>query len=333
VTPIELSRELEANKFRPVYYLYGEADYRAKEAEKAIVKKFLPKSQLAVNHFSFSASRDNAAEILTALSIFPLMGERQVFTIDDVRAKNDEDIKKILALQNPPDPNRIIILSSSSDKAPKKDSKVFRLMEKHAAIVEFKRLPDGMAEKRIAPLLKKAQVQIEPDALRMVLTLGGGDSGGLVEEVNKLINYVGTGGKITLEDVAKVGSNYQAFRVFDIANRAAAGDFAKSLEIVNSLLSQGETASALLYQLGEHFLDLYLYKQGRLPAEKQKKKWIFDQQKELFDNQQLEQIIELAAEANFELRGNPVSEKFCLEKLILEICRMRAENIARKAKK
>ena len=79
VTPAELNKEISGGKFRPVYFFFGSEEYRIKEAEKALVQKFLG-IHARNGHKSLAASRLKASDIFTELSIVPMLGDRQVFS-------------------------------------------------------------------------------------------------------------------------------------------------------------------------------------------------------------------------------------------------------------
>ncbi len=330
MTPIELNRELESDRFRPAYYFFGEAEFRIKEAEKAIVRHFLPKSQLAANHTSLSARRVGMGDILTELSIFPLLGEKKAFTIGDIQSFSPAEVEKILSLLIPPDPNRVVILVSSADKISLKRSKIHQLLNEKIAAVEFKKVPGAQAEKKIVSVLREQEISIDPEALQALIMLGGGDMGGLNEELNKLINYVGRGGIVRKEEILKVCSDYQAFEIYELVNVIASGKLTQALEMAGTLIAQGEKASGLLFSIGEHFVDLYLVSNNKpLPPRKRGGEWKFKDQTRVYSNAQFEKIIGLIASADFDLRNNIRPESLIVEKLILNICRIRSQKISR----
>jgi DNA polymerase-3 subunit delta len=323
VTPNDLIKELDKGKFKPVYYFYGPEDYRIKEAEKAVVRKFLPKSLLKTNHTTLSASKQKIDDILTELSVFPMLGENQIFTISDIQNFSPQDIEKIFKLLSPPDPNRVVILTSPSSKTPRKRSKALNILTSKAAAIEFGKFSGDRSAKKALAMLKEYEIEIEPEALNILVMLAGGDMGGLVSEINKLVDYVGPSGKITKADVAAVGSDYQVFQVYELADHIAHRDLDKALDTLSFLMRKGETVSRLLFWMSEHFIDLYLVQNDKpLSPGKAAISWKYKKQVANFTNSQLEEIIRLMADADTSARSNIKPERMIIEKLIFEICGM-----------
>ncbi|RKX31083.1 MAG: DNA polymerase III subunit delta [Candidatus Zixiibacteriota bacterium] len=322
VSPGELNKEIEAGKFRPVYYFYGSEDFRIKEARRAVASKLLPKSQQSTNHTVLSASKDKLEDILNELSMIPMLGERQLFSITDIQALSEVQIKKILSLIDDKDPNRVVILTSPSARTPRKTTKLFKYLAQQTTAIEFARLKGDSVRRRINKMLTDNKITIDKEALDMIVELAGGDLGGMLSEVGKLIDYVGEGGNISRAEVASVSSDYQAYKVFELADCAASGKYDKAMEVINFLLSRGEKLSSVLYWMGEHFVGLYLT-QNRKPSGPGKRdmSWKYKGQLGRFDNDQLEGIIREISEADFDLKTSRInSERLTIEKLIFKIC-------------
>lgn len=320
MSPADLLKELEASRFRPVYYFYGSEDYRIKEAERSLVRKFLPKQTLNFGHKSLSASREDIKDILTELSVVPMLGDKQAFTINDVQALDPAHLEKLLKMLDPPDPNRIVILTSPAEKTPRKDSKTFKLLTGKAAAIEFKKYTRAETERKVRIILKENDIEIDSDALELLAELSGGDLGGVIGEVNKIIDYIGKGGRVTAADINEICSDYQSFENYLLGEKVASFDADVALGMLHSLLNKGERPSTLIFQLGEFFLGVYLVKNGK-PAMlgKSDQSWKYRKFTGLFSNPQLEEIIELTAAADRDLRGNIKPESMILEKLIINI--------------
>jgi len=320
VSPTELGKELDRGKFRPLYYFFGSEDYRIKEAQKALITRFLPRAQQVTNHTSLSASKNKIEDILTELSMIPMLGERQVFTISDIQSISDTQIRKILSLLDPPDPSRIVILTSPSAKMPKKTTKIFKLLNSKSAAVEFPKLRGDSAKRRVMKALGDKNIKIEPRALDILVELSGGDLGGLTTEISKLIDFVGESGTITPETVSEIASDYQVFKIYELAGHVANGDYDRSMTIIDFLVKRGENLSSVLFWMGEHFIGLYLAKNRKTPSRGRDMSWKYRDQTGLYENDQLEKIIQQIAQADFDLKNNVKPERLILERLVYNIC-------------
>ncbi len=304
-----------------MYYLYGSEEYRIKEAEKELVKRFLPSQTITTNHTVLSGARDKTIDILTELSIIPMIGEKQVFTIADIQSLQPADVEKILAMLEPADPSRTVILTSPPARTPRKNSKMLKLLTSSTAAVEFGKLTGNASERKIRFMLNEHNIRIEPEAMKLFIELSGGNMGGLIAETEKLINFVGPDGNITKETIGEVSSDYQAFQIYELADAAAALDLDKALGMMNFLLNKGEKPSGLIYWLGEHFVGLYLVKNGKPVRQGNRDmSWKYKRQLHLFESKRLEEIIELVAEADWDMRKNIGPERMILEKLVINIC-------------
>ncbi|MFH2037139.1 MAG: DNA polymerase III subunit delta [Candidatus Zixiibacteriota bacterium] len=321
MSPNELSKELAAGKFRSLYYFYGAEDYRIKEAEKTLIGRFLPKTQLTTNHTNLSASKNKFDDIITELSVIPMLGERQTFTIADIQSLTTKQIDKIIAMTSPPDPNRILIFSSPSSKTPKKKSAMLQHLLANTTAVDFPRLSIDSAKTRIHKILKPKNIQIETEALDFLIELSDGDFGGMMLEVNKLIDFVGENGNISLNEIKEITSDYQAFTIFEVAGNAILGEYDKAITILQYLMNKGDRATNILFWISEHFLGLYLAQNKKqFGKDKRDNSWKFKGQLNRLENEHLEQIIHLIAEADRDLRSNLDNDGLILEKLIYQIC-------------
>jgi len=303
-----------------VYYFFGPEEYRIKEAEKETIRRYLPPSQIKTNHTTLSAARSKLEDIMAELSVFPMLGENQAFTITDIQALGQKQIEKIIKLLTPPDPHRIVIMTSPAHKIPNKKTKLFGYLQANTAAVEFARLSRPSTEKRLRAMFSKNDITIDNEAMEMLTTLAAGDMGGMILEASKLIDYVGAKGKITPAEVAAVSSDYQGFKIYELTDYVARREVDRALNIVDFLVRAGESWSGLMYFMGEHFVDLYLTKNNKpLGSGRRNMAWKYKNQVNLFENEQLERIISLIAGADRDLRSNLRPERAIVEKLIIEI--------------
>lgn len=324
MTPGELAKTVSSGKFKPAYYFYGSEDFRMVEAEKFVAHKFLPDESFATNFRRINSRKIKSADLIAELSVYPMLGERQVFSIVDFQSYKPTEIKRILATLNPPDPNRLIIFVTPAARAPKKKSAFVRNMAEVSAVVEFGKLDERESRTNILSKLEKAGLTIDQSALARLTAMLAGNRGALETEVDKLINYKSGdndgSAEISLSDVQVLSAGHEVFSVFELAELIVDGNLARALKLVDQLLGEGVSPTGLLYHVNQHFLTLYNLKNGK-PLEVYRK-WLtqrFQTQAAKFSQARIRSAIRLLAETDANLRQGGLSGRLALEELIVRL--------------
>lgn len=330
MTPQKLLQEIQAGKFAPAYYFWGTEDHRMMEAQKYLAGQFLPNLQLSTNYRRIDGRRTPCPELLAELSVYPMLGERQVFVVSDIQHYKPHDLERILKLLNPPDPNRVMVFVTPSSRKPKKTSAFYKTISGVATDVEFNKLSVEETCNQILGRLNKAQVKIESKALQLLAELIAGDHGALVSEVNKLINYRQPGEKITEKDIRTLTAGYQVFQVYEIGNYIVSAKAGEILKCLRTMLAEGNTATGIIFFIAQHFLSLYLVKNGK-PVPDPRRAWLanqYRQQARGFTNPQLEQMMIQIAATDAQLRSLSSHTKpdIILESLALQLARPQGGN-------
>ncbi len=319
-SPKQLFSDINSGKFKPVYYFFGYEEYRVTEARKYLVSHFLPDLQHIGNHIRIDGKNTSTANLLAELAALPMLGERQVFSITDIQSYKPTEREKIFKILHPPDPNRIIIFSTPAQRTPKKNSAFYKSMLKSAESVEFQKLTMAESTAQITAKLKREELNIEPDAIRLLSQLLAGNRGAMEGELNKLINFKSKGETISVADIRNVSTGYEIYNIFNLADRVVSGNSHLVLKMIRSLLSEGISAIALVTLLQQHFISIYLVKNRKNPVGN--RAFLipnFRSQGEKFTNQQLEKYIIEIAKLDSDLRQNRMKPEQAMEMLALKI--------------
>lgn len=319
-TPATLFKDISAGRFKPVYYFFGTEDYRMAEAEKFVAGQFLPHRQMTTNFYKIDGKRTRAADLIAELSNLPMLGEKQVFIVRDFQSYKPTEIDQILKLLKPPDPNRIIILSSPSVRMPRRTSAFLKKITTLAETIEFKKMTPGETAGQIRARLQKEGVSIETDALNLLTELVAGSKGALEAELAKLINFKSSGETVTVDDVKNISAGYEVFGIFELADQVVAGRAKKVVQMVRNLLAEGNAATTLVALLQQHFTSLYLVKNGHSPLGR--RAFMANrlrQQAQKYDHERLETIIVEIAQADARLRHRGIKPDATLEMLALSL--------------
>lgn len=318
--PKQLLQDITGERYKPVYYFYGSEDYRITEAIKFISHKFLPDAQFLTNFQKIDGKKTKSGDILTELAMIPMLGERQVFVITDFQSFKPKEIQKILSILKPVDPNRMVIFSSPSSKAPRKGSAFIKTMNAEAVVVEFNKLTRNDTIVQINTKLKKENITIAHEAREFLADLLAGNRGAIETEMTKLIDFIGRDGSVEIGDVKNLVNGFEVFTVFELADYVVAKQTAKVLQMLKQLIAEGNAPVMLTSLLQQHFSTLYLVKNGQKPiGNRAFLIYKFKPQAAKYSNKQLENIIIQIAEADANLRRFGMTPVMTLEVLAMSL--------------
>lgn len=319
IPPQKLVTDVQAGKFRPAYYFFGTEDFRIAEAAKYLAHQFLPDRQIMTNFLRLDGRKTKCPDLIAELSVLPMLGERQVFSISDFQSYKPTEIDRVLKLVSQKDPTRIVLLTSPSQRAPKKKSALIKKISAVADVVEFNRLTRSQTAAQVKARLVSAKLEIDAEAMNLFTSLLDGNRGALVSEVDKLVSYMKPGETVTAADIEKVAAGHQTHSIFELADYVADGQSNQALGLVHRLLAEGSSATGLLYFLGQHFISLYLVRSGG--HLEPYRRWLepkFRSQANRFEPGRLEEIVIQIAETDSALRHKRVVPELMLDQLVLQ---------------
>ena len=249
-----------------------------------------------------------------------MLGERLVVAISDIQKLGADEIERLGKLLTPSDPNRLVLFSTPSARAPRKDAAILKRLAAIAEAVEFKKLTLDETSNQISRNLARATLTIEPKALKLFAEAVAGNRGAIENETEKLVAYKEPGSQVTVDDVRKMVGGYEVFVIYELANDIVRGDAVRVLRQIRSLIADGNGASAILFWISKHFIELYLVKNGKpLEAKRRWLAWKYRDQTRLLDNDRLERVIILAAETDANMRLGKIPQDTLLEMLAVQL--------------
>jgi len=319
MTPTQVFEEIKRGKFRPVYYFYGEEDYRKTEAARFLLKQFLPDEQQVLNAVRLTAGKADFEGICAEISSLPMLGERRFISIDEIQKLTPTQQKKLASLLAHPIPEMVIVLSSPAVRTPKKNSAFFRDIGKIGEPVFFGRLSGQTARLKIESQLKSAGFTYDAEAVALLLDLTGGDFGGLTGELEKLSLSAESGSHIGVEQVKIMASSYQEYNIFELIDFVAAHKIDRALAVYNDLIQKGMYPVPIVNILSGHLVKLMLIHEGKnvpgAPFYVNKLR----SQAGSYPREKLKEAIIRTAETDRAIRQTKVAPEFLVENLIREI--------------
>src|SRR6059036_2770143 len=231
------SLKQEARAPDPVYYLHGDEDVLKDEALRALTARAVEAPARDFNVDTRSTADLDAAALRTLVDTPPLLAQTRVVVLRGIEqmrrgSKLRQELLRYLAAPNPT--TMLILVQSAGEEL---DPEFARL----ATAVAVEPLPPERVVRWVAHRAKQVGLEMEPEAIALLVETAGPSLGALAQELDKLA-AVTAGRTATREDVATLAGVRRGQTMHDLA------DAARLVELV--LEQAGVTGVRILTALG-----------------------------------------------------------------------------------
>ena len=263
-TTAAVRKQIKSGSTDPLYLLIGEDDVEkaALASEFAeIVDEELRAFNVERIHAGDMTSGDKLADgvaaIVAAVRTLPMMVPCRVVTVTQaeillVPKRESEAAARALdeleaLLKQPEAQTTLVFVTGLIDKR----SRMYRLLMKHATVVECGAIEDQAdAERWVRTRVAAAGADIDPAAARRLAEHAGADVKRLRGEVDRLLLYALGQPKITLDDVREVAGPAALQDDWAMANAIEGGQGNEALRQLALVLDSGAPPEKVLGQLG-----------------------------------------------------------------------------------
>src|SRR5690606_14224021 len=254
-SPDQLRRALDKGSRGGVYFLFGEEEFLKEEAAAEITAAHLDP---ATRDFNYDQLRGTDVDPETLASIAntpPMMAEWRVVVVREVQAlaTNARGRTAVESLLEQPIPGLALILIATLPERTK--AAFYERLKKETVAVEFPQLASGDLPGWLIDRAGSHGVELATNAAR-ALAATGHELGVLVQEIRKLVDYIGERRRITLEDVTAVVGSVPRQNRWDWFDMVGDARFREARAALTPLFDANETGVGLVIGLGTHFLRL-----------------------------------------------------------------------------
>ncbi|MBQ0099730.1 MAG: DNA polymerase III subunit delta [Firmicutes bacterium] len=238
----ELRKSLESSVFS-IYLLEGEDAFFRKKALEQIENKFVQEKSL--NFIAFNGEDFIEEDFFSSIEMLPFMSEKRVTVINEFYPdkKNFERLKGFL--KNPPKEDILVISNGKPFDA-------FRKYES-VCLVDCSKADLSLIEKWIVATCKGRGVEIIDKASQMICEFCLFDMTRIESEVNKLCDFVGFDGVIDEDIVNQMVTKDTEYKIYEMTEAIGKRKIEDALEIINELLSKGETLQRLTVSIYSYY--------------------------------------------------------------------------------
>jgi DNA polymerase-3 subunit delta len=351
--PVErFVQEVSARKLKPGYVFVGDEAFFRRTCRDAILQYLVPEGMREFSLYEFDLESSTIVEVLDRARTPSLMASFQVFFVRGVKAlygrgKHDAEFAAIAEYLRNPNPDALLILIADHISIPadlrrmemtdkERYERIRETLGEHLPIIEFARVEEGEAVKWLNEAAAVHTTKIDPDASRELVDSLGGDMMMISNELEKLLLYVGEKKRITLGDVETMVLAAKQRTLYELTDALSTHNRARALEILDAMWVTGdgdEAAIGHLYMLARTFRQMLvilernvrdtralyqvLWQGFRIPPFAAED--VIRQARRYASRRELTRALRLISRADAALRTNPVSKRFVLETLILDL--------------
>ena len=334
-----LEKELKSGKLQSLYLLYGEELFLIETSLKKI-KTLFGEYIKGINYINIDET--NIDELIANIETPSFGYEKKLIIAKNTglfkkegKRKNNELSKlkeKIIQYleQNIKIINASVVLIFLEEEADSKQ-KIYKTVDKLGVVCQFDYLKPNQIEQKMQAICKAYQVQIDSSTLRYLLECCGTSMQDLVNEIRKLIEYAGKGGKIQKEDIDKLCIKKLESVIFDLTDSLGKRQIAKALEVLKNLIYAKEPIQKILITLYNHFKKLYFVKlclrnnKDIITSLNLKPNQIFlvskyKTQANYFEEKNLRSILQNLIDLDYQYKSGEIDLQIGLESILCKYC-------------
>ena len=160
--------------------------------------------------------------------------------------ENNEDIKNTVEL---------VFAEEDIDK-----NSIYKVIEKYGEVIEFKELKLPELVNNIKKICGMYKVSIDDQTVKYFIECCGTNMQDLINEIRKLIEFVGENGSITKKEIDLLSTKQIQAIIFDLTDSLGKKDISNAMQVLKGLIMSKEPIQKILVTLYNHFKKLYIVK-------------------------------------------------------------------------
>jgi DNA polymerase-3 subunit delta len=358
MTPDQFMRALERQAPAGVYLFIGPETYRRGACRQALIRKVLGADAgpevLEEGFVRHDLETMELAEVIDDARSMSLFAPNRVIWASGAEgalprgrgaASEDEDkgrlpggAQALAEYVKDPTPGVVLVLDSSrfgfdgEDKA--KAERVRKFFAAVKDVVEFAPLAPAEAREFAQRLARERGLTLESNELELLVEVTAADSTRLANEIEKLALYAaGRGGRVTEADIAALVPDAAETTIFGLVDALARRDRGGAMELLDSLIREGEYLPLALTFLGGVFRLALAAKEQNLRSANEVQRFFQRQGMPMwrsraeqvwtasarFPKSKLEEGIDLVFGADRDLKGIRPDDRVVLESFVFRL--------------
>ena len=258
-----LEKELNTGNLQSIYLLYGNERYLIDAILKKIKKNF---GELVLGINDIVIDETNSKDFIFNLEVPAFGYDKKLIVVKnsglfkkDGRKKESTPFQKEVICyfeensKSIQETAVIVFIEEEIDK-----NEVYQTLQKNAVICQIDEIKPVALIAKLKQICSLYHVTVSDNDLRYLIETSGTNLQVLMNEIRKLIEYAGDGGKITSEAIDLLAIPQMESVIFELTDNLGNKKIDKAMEVLENLIYQKEPLQKILVTLYNHFKKLYL---------------------------------------------------------------------------
>ncbi|HXV12944.1 MAG TPA: DNA polymerase III subunit delta [Candidatus Krumholzibacteria bacterium] len=237
----KLFDEVRQGRVKALYFLHGPEEYMKREFVRELVGAALPDAERTFNLDVLHGDEFDAQAFDDRLMSFPLFSARRVVILRNFEALSPSNRERVIERAGGvPDSMTLVVESNDEKLETAAHKKLAALAAQRGVAFAFGPLDESESLERALARFRREGVQIDPDALDLLVESVGTQLMDLANEIDKILLSASDTKTVTRERVASVVGKYRTESLFSLLDGVGVAAPATTLSRLSSLLDAGE---------------------------------------------------------------------------------------------
>jgi DNA polymerase-3 subunit delta len=244
----EIRQDLKAGALQPIYLLFGDQAFLAREAFDALFAGCVQGGPRGFNEQFFQGESITGDEVASAAATLPMMGPRRTIVVRSADKLKKDAQERLAAYCASPSPTTVLILvgSDGARKAVDGRGKLAKAIKKNGRWCEFKKLYGRALHGWIESAAKAQGKRLERGGAQYLEDVAGTDLAQIHNGLTLASLYVGEAPEIAVADLAAVMTGRKQEALWDLLDDFGERKGESALRNLQRCWSQGEEAISVL---------------------------------------------------------------------------------------
>ena len=228
-------QNLKNKQYAPVYFLQGEETYYIDQISNYIEANALDEGLKSFNQIITYGKESDLQTILTQAREFPMMAERRVVIVKEAQELatiSKEQGEKLLTHYLENQQTSTVLVFCYKYKPLDKRKKLAKALDKHAVVLEAKKMYDNQLPDWVSGYIKDKGRKIEQKAVFVIVENIGNNITRIANEIDKMLGNLAEDAIINSDDVYKNIGVSKEYNVFELQKALAFKNILKANQII-----------------------------------------------------------------------------------------------------